>query len=510
MRRAQTILMSVLMITTVFAGCIGWEKMEKKEKMYESADLVLLNGKIWTADDTQPYAEAIAIKGDRIIGVGNMEEIKNYIANYTKVIDLKGNRVVPGFQDSHTHFLATAAIANRSTGNPFEPQYEEHDERKAYVTRFAIGTTHVATKALNSTPMDMPAIPPTPPPEYMLDGIRFGMDEILKMGITTVFEAGADIEHYEALKMMEEKGELKIRFELYFASRNTDEVIERGFKCGDGGDWVRVLGVKFYADGWLGPRTCALREKYNDTIYPWQAVYDKGILFMEQEKANNDVLKAHKAGLKIAAHTIGDRAVEVMLNAYENALRQYPVDNHRYTLEHAQVLSPDLIKRIKELKVIPSIQLSFATSDMHFAEAALGPERVKWAYPWKTLLDEGIRCAGGSDFSVETISPLWGIQRIVTRQELNGEPEGGWHPEQRLTVEEALRLITIDSAYNSFEEKIKGSIETGKLADIVVLSQDILEIPPNKISETKVEMTIVGGKIMYVSPESGLYPVCMG
>jgi predicted amidohydrolase YtcJ len=225
---------------------------------------------------------------------------------------------------------------------------------------------------------------------------------------------------------------------------------------------------------------------------------------MEQNQMNNDVLKAHTAGLKIAAHGVGDKAVEVVLNAYEDALHRFPNPDHRHTIEHAEVLAPDLVQRIKQLEVICSIQLSFATSDMHFMEKALGSERMRYAYAWKTLLQEGIRCAGGSDFAVEVLSPLWGIQRIVTRQELNGLPENGWYPEHCISVEEALRLITIDSAYNSFEEDIKGSIEVGKLADIVVLSQDILEIPPDQIADTVVEMTMVGGEISYVWPESEL------
>jgi hypothetical protein len=358
-------------------------------------------------------------------------------------------------------------------------------------------------KWLGSTPMDYPTKSAFPADEVAMSRIKFGIQELLKMGITTVFEAGADWEHYDAVAKLRDNGELKIRCELYMASRHLDELIERGITKEDGDDWLRILGVKFYADGWLGPRTCALRDKYYDITYPWQLDPNyRGILYMDQEKANRDILKAHKAGLKIAAHTIGDRAVEVILNAYENALHEYPMQDHRYTVEHVQVLGQDLIQRIKALDVIASIQLSFATSDMYFAEKVLGKDRMKYAYAWKTLLDNGVKCAGGSDYSVETISPLWGIQRIVTRQEINGEPAGGWYPEQCISVEEALRLITINSAYNSFEEDTKGSIAAGKLADFVVLSQDILEIPSGKIAETEVEMTIVGGKIVYQSDSS--------
>lgn len=270
----------------------------------------------------------------------------------------------------------------------------------------------------------------------------------------------------------------------------------------DGDEWLRILGVKFYADGWLSPRTCSLKDQFFDRIFLWQIYPEyRGILFIDQDKANSDILKAHRAGLKIAVHTIGDNAVEVILNAYEKALMEYPDIKQRHTLEHASVLNSDLIYRIKKLNIIPSIQFSFATSDMYFIDKALGQKRSNNTYAWKTLLDNNIMCTGGSDFPNEAISPLWGIQRVVTRQEVNGKPEGGWHPEQCISVEDALKLITINSAYSSFEEDIKGSIEKGKLADIVVLSRDILKIPKNEIADTKVVLTMVGGEIVYVSPD---------
>ncbi|MDD5501843.1 MAG: amidohydrolase [Candidatus Thermoplasmatota archaeon] len=503
MRRAAVLFLAIGAVFAAFSGCIQGDR----ESSGEQAGIILTNGKIWTADDNMLYAEAVAIKGDRIIFVGSSAKAADYTGPSTKTVDLGGRLAVPGFEDSHTHFLATAATANSSTGNPFAPSYSGYNEYQAYLTRGAIGSTHVATKLANSTPTDMPVGASSlrlPTVEQMLPGIKLGMEEALKMGLTTIFEAGTDWEYLDALNMLNQSGELKVRFELYLASRHLDEMMERGTKMGDGDNWVRVLGVKFYGDGWLGPRTCALLEPFNDTMYPWQAMWSDGILFMEQDKANADVLKAYQAGYKIATHTIGDRAIDVFLNAYENAMNEFPGRDLRPTLEHCQVLSSELIEKIKEVGAIPSIQLSFATTDMRFAEDALGAERAKWSYPWKTLLDEGIQCAGGSDFNVETLSPLWGIQRIVTRQEVDGYPEGGWHPEQRITVEQALRLITIDSAYNSFEENEKGSITPGKLADIVVLSQNILSIPPNEIMNTTVEMTMVGGAPMYVSPDSGI------
>ena len=471
-----------------------------------SSDIVMINGKIWTADNSNPYAEAIAIKDNKIIAVGTTDEIITYLSEKTEIIDLQNKRVVPGFQDSHAHFIKEAVKTNIFQ-DPYTPEFTEYDEQLSILSASATGSMHIAIKALNSTPMDLDilSIIPLPQKEIALSRLKRGIDELLKMGITTVFELGTNWAHYNLLLSLKEQKELKIRCELYFASKYLDNLIQSGINRHTGDEWLRVLGVKFYADGWLAPRTCALRDNYSDETFIWQKFSDyKGILFMGQEKANEDILKAHKADLKIATHTIGDMGVEVILNAYENALNLYPDQNHRHTLEHASILSPDLITKIKSLDVIASIQLSFVTSDMYFIEKALSAERAKYTYAWKTLLKNKIKCAGGSDFPIETISPLWGIQRIVTRQDLNGYPEGGWHPEERLTVEEALRLITINSAYNSFEEDIKGSIEVGKLADIIVLSDDILEIPPNEISNIKVELTMVDGKVVYKSDDTDL------
>ncbi|MFC1889900.1 amidohydrolase [Thermodesulfobacteriota bacterium] len=501
-----TILRGLMVIAAAFLlGACDSEECRQNDCGLQAADIVLLDGHIWTADDDQPSAESVAVRGDRIIAVGSTSGINQYIHPRTRVIHLNGKRVVPGFQDAHTHFIAIAAEMDPSGENPFSPQFVAYNEFRSRLTRGAMGLVHLAIRLLGSTPMDLPCfLPCASPPEEAIPGIRFGMRELAKMGITTVFEAGADWEHYEALARMKDRGDLKVRCELYMASRHLDELIDRGIKKEHGDEWLKILGVKFYADGWVGPRTCALGEGYLDETFPWQWNPDyRGVLYMDQEKANRDILKAHRAGLKIATHSIGDRATTVILNAYENALHESSLPDHRYTIEHAQVLTPELIQRIRELEVITSIQLSFATTDMHHAEEALGPERTQYAYAWRRLLDAGIRCAGGSDFPIETLSPLWGIQRIVTRRDLNGEPEGGWYPDQCITVEEALRLITIDSAYNSFEEETKGSIEAGKLADLVVLSQDILEIPPDRIAATDVEMTMVGGEIVHVLTESG-------
>jgi len=199
-----------------------------------------------------------------------------------------------------------------------------------------------------------------------------------------------------------------------------------------------------------------------------------------------------------------------MLKAYTQVLGDKITEDHRWTIEHASVMGEDLIPLWKGTGIIASIQLSFATSDCGFSKKALGEKRYKYCYAWKTLLANEIQCVGGSDYPIEIVSPIWGIQRIITRKEINGKPEEGCNLEQQINIEDALKLVTKNAAFNSFEEDIKGTIEEGKLADLVVLSDDIVEWGmkddyKQKIHEIEVDMTIIDGKIAYMNPNSDMF-----
>jgi hypothetical protein len=206
-----------------------------------------------------------------------------------------------------------------------------------------------------------------------------------------------------------------------------------------------------------------------------------------QRGLNRLVLKAHRAGFQLAIHAIGDRAVDMALKALEKALDELPREDHRHRLEHVSVLNESLVRRMKKLDVIACVQPYFVVSDF-WVEKRLGKARARWVYPFKTLIEKGVMVAGGSDCPVEPINPLLGIYAAVNREVF---------PQERITVEEALRIYTINAAYASFEEGIKGSIEAGKLADLVVLSNDLRKIEPSKIKDVRVKTTIVGGKIVY-------------
>jgi len=221
---------------------------------------------------------------------------------------------------------------------------------------------------------------------------------------------------------------------------------------------------------------------------------NRGILLYDEEKLREIVKTAHGADCQLAIHCIGDRALKIALDAIEEALKEKPKRDHRHRIEHASVLSEELIERMRKLGVVASVQPPFIVSDAPWMFNRVGEERARYVYPFKTLLEKGIKLAAGSDCPVEDMDPLKGIQAAVSR-EVN--PEYTFVPEQRVSVEQAIRMYTIDAAYASFEEKVKGSIEVGKLADLVVLSDNPLSVPVDKIGEIEVKMTIVGGEIVY-------------
>src|SRR5262249_14115600 len=209
-----------------------------------------------------------------------------------------------------------------------------------------------------------------------------------------------------------------------------------------------------------------------------------------------------KKGFQVSTHAIGDRANRTVLDAYARALKAAPeARDPRLRIEHAQVLAPEDILRFAALGIIPSMQPTHATSDMKWAEARLGPERIKGAYAWRSLLKTGVHLPLSSDFPGETLNPFYGMYAAITRQDPQGNPSGGWYPEQRLTLNEALRGYTLEGAYAEFEEKDKGSIEKGKLADLTVISEDITRLAPKEILSVHVLKTIIGGKIVYESDE---------
>jgi len=268
-----------------------------------------------------------------------------------------------------------------------------------------------------------------------------------------------------------------------------DEILASTKRTGSGDDRLKLGAVKIFMDGSLGASTALLSADYSDG--PGQ----RGVQIMDTGVLDDLVLRAHAGGMQVAIHAIGDLAIELSLAAIAKAQAVVPrVGRHR--IIHCQIMRPELFPRFVQLGAIAEIQPKFVTTDLRWADRRVGPERAKSAYAWKTFLQSGVAVAAGSDCPVEPIAPLLGLYAAVTRQDLDGRPDRGWKPEQKLTVDETLRAFTTGAAYAAFEEQVKGTLAPGMLADMVVLDADPYRVPGPALKDLKVQMTIVGGRVV--------------
>jgi predicted amidohydrolase YtcJ len=313
-----------------------------------------------------------------------------------------------------------------------------------------------------------------------------------------VHEAGVGRDVIETYEALAREGRFSLR--NYVMVSGSDEASLRHYfargprsALHDGRLWVRA--VKLYADGALGSRGAALLAPYSDDAP------NRGLLVTPAARLRDVTRRAHAAGFQVNVHAIGDQANRTALDVIESAVGADggPRD-HRFRVEHAQVLDSADVPRFARLRAIPSMQASHQTSDMPWAERRLGPERVKLAYAWRTLLGTGVVVPNGSDFPVEQVNPLLSFHAAFTRQSPGDEPAGGWHPEQRMTRDEALKSMTIWAAHAGFQERVLGSLSPGKYADFVVLSQDIMAVAPEKVLDTTVLSTWIGGEAVYERP----------
>lgn len=559
-RKSRWVVLLVLALMSAWAS----------PRAQERADLVLRGGKIVTMNPKQPQAEAIAIVGRRIARVGSDREIEEMIGPHTRVIELRGRLVVPGFIESHGHLLglgqsrlildlrgtrSAEEVAERVARKAREakpgewilgrgwdqnewprkdfpthevldrvaPQHPVYltrvDGHAAWVNRRALELAGITretadppggrlirdaegrpTGVLIDRAMNLVArlIPPRSREENKR-ALLLAIEECLRSGITSFHDAGASREAIELYKELLREGALRLRLYVMISGRDEAllrEYLERGPEIGLGEHHLTIRAIKLVADGALGSRGAALLEPYADE--PTQS----GLLILSEEEIYQIARRALAAGFQVNTHAIGDRANRIVLNAYERAFREFPnVRDPRFRIEHAQILDEADIPRFARLGVIASMQAIHATSDMPWVPARLGEARAReGAYVWRKLLQSGARIANGSDAPVEPLNPLLGFYAAITRQDERGNPPGGWFPDQRMTREEALRSFTLDAAYAAFEEHLKGSLEPGKLADLVVLSKDIMTIPPAEILRTAVDLTIVDGRIVYERP----------
>ncbi len=332
---------------------------------------------------------------------------------------------------------------------------------------------------------------PGPTVEQIITAIRAGQTYAAANGVTSVQDMSASPEVLRAYQTMLERGELRVRISGHQPLPKWQKLAAVGVQARFGNDFLQIGGLKGFADGSLGSTTALLFAPYLDAPNTAGIASDELSQPMQMYK---DVKDADQAGLQVAIHAIGDKANSQILDMYERAERENGPRDRRFRIEHAQHLRAEDIPRFGRLGVIASMQPIHLADDGRWAEKRIGPERAKCSYAFRALLNSGATLAFGSDWDVAPMKPLLGIYAAVTRRTVDGKHPDGWIPEQRITVQEAIRAFTIGSAYASFDEKVKGSIEVGKLADLVVLSDDILTMDPTKIPDVKVRLTIMDGK----------------
>lgn len=524
----------------------------------EPADLVITNATIWTGNEEQPYAQAMAIRADTLLFVGSNEAVAKYQTDQTETLDAQGHFITPGFIDSHVHFLTggfnLSSVQLRDAQTPEEfanrikefaatqepgtwilggdwnhenwggelPTKEWIDQftphHPVWVTRLDGHMSLANTAALNAAGIDntvkdvtggtivrdkkgnltgifkdrasdlIDAKVPPPSDQQVDQALQAAMHYVAAQGVTSVHHMAG---YMEALERARNNNSLITRIYAAMPLKDWAVLSEKIKKEGSGNKWLKIGGLKGFVDGSLGSHTAAFFEPYTDVPN------DSGFFTNPPEKLYEWISAADKADLQLIVHAIGDKAIHTLLNIYEKVEKENGMKDRRFRIEHAQHFIPDDFKRLAALKVIPSVQPYHAIDDGRWAEKVIGAERIKTTYAFKSLFDTGVKVAFGSDWFVAPPTPLEGIYAAVTRRTLDDQNPDGWVPEQKITVEQALAGYTTHAAYASFDENIKGSLEPGKLADFVIVDQDLTKIKPEKIRETQVLQTFVGGKSVY-------------
>ena len=534
-----------------------------------AADLVLVGGKIWTVDAEKPQAEAVAVWRDRVISVGSDADVRALIGQKTRIIKLDGKRVVPGFHDSHLHFLGGGEQLGRVELKDAKDEAEfgrrlrefdqklprgrwmtggnwDHDrafggtlptaeivdkyvkDRPVFIRRYdghmALANSAALKLAGVTAETKEPAggviyrladgktpsgilkdnamglvgrLVPEPGDEEITESVHRAMRACAENGITSVQDMDGSAAEtrrklLRVLQRLARDGQMTVRLDLRWPIALRQEVIALGAEMNFGNDFVRVGGVKGFMDGSLGSSTALMFDPYE------MSPKNTGVFVTEPDAMGTMIRSADKAGLSVAVHAIGDRANAVLLELFEEAAKQNGPRDRRFRIEHVQHLRPSEYKRFKELGVIASMQPYHAVDDGRWAEGRIGPRRCASSYAFRSLIDAGAKLAFGSDWPVAPLDVLAGIDAAVNRRTLDGKHPEGWFPEQRITVAEAVEAYTLGSAYGAHQENDRGSIRAGKFADMVVLSRDIFDPKEkDKIADTKVELTVVGGKVVY-------------
>jgi predicted amidohydrolase YtcJ len=518
-------------------------------------DMVLVNGNVYTVDDAQPRAQAFAVKHGRFVAVGSNDDIRNLATRNTTILDAEGMTVTPGLIDAHCHpsgvreltgvnvNLETveqvkAVLAKKAAETP--PDYwvtgymyddtkldrpvTRHDLDEAVPNHPAsVGHRGGHTGVYNSVAFELAGVTvETPDPQgghfyreggqltgkvaelarRVFDdvgkreeitratyqaGVKFISEAMTRAGITSVHRTGGGSTSLIALQDAYHAGEMRFRMYFFPSGDAIRQLTEAGIRTGFGDEWLRIGAAKYYADGSASERTMRMSTPYVGRPD------DYGILTMTQEEIYEAVDYAHQAGWQIGIHANGDVAIDMVLKAYERAQREWPRSDPRHRIEHCTLINPDLLRRIKAVGAIPA---PFYTYVYYHGDkwGEYGEEKLRNMFAHRSFLDYGIPVAPASDYMPGPYEPMMALQSMVTRTDFRGNE---WGPNQRISVDEALRICTMNGAYASFEEDVKGSITPGKLADFVILGADPHAVDPGTLKDIPIVRTVVGGRTMY-------------
>jgi hypothetical protein len=560
-----------IIVVLLFAVTVSRAQVPKDAK--NGADTIVLHGRIYTLNAKQPWAQALAIRADRIVAVGDDAAITKFRSAGTKVIDAGGQLVLPGFVDCHIHFIdgslslgrvnlegakdvaeiqqrlrdyaakhpgtdwllgrgwdyamfGPAALPDKKYLDELFPDrpvfLEGYDGHTYWANSKALAiagitrdtpdppngiiardpATHEATGALKEAAHELVGkFVPTPTRAEKLAALRSGIKWANENGLTRVHSAGGDFPELELYDELRRHGDLTLRLYIaYFMDppemrpQDVEAIEDARKKYHDA--WIDTDAVKFMVDGVIESHTAAMIEPYSDDPSL------KGKLFWDPAKYQMAIAELDKRDLQLFTHAIGDLGVRTALDAYQHAEAVNHTSDRRPRIEHIETVTTADIPRFGKLGVIASMQPLHSYPDADTLDVwarNAGPDRASRAWSWKSIADAGGRYCFGSDWPVVTLNPWDGLQTAVTRRTREGTPEAGFVPSQRLSVAKAVEGYTMDAAYAGRREKTEGSLEKGKLADLIIVSQNIFEIEPHKISETKVRTTIVGGQVVYQS-----------
>ncbi len=524
------------------------------------ADILIQGGPVWTGLSTgRGQPGAVAIAAGKILAVGDSATIARYVGSKTEVLRANGGLIMPGFADGHTHFISggfqLASVDLRDAATPQEfvrrlkeyaahlkpgewilggdwdhtlwrgaplPRHEWIDSvtpnNPVFVDRLdghmalanaaamrAAGVTD-ATRAPfggeitsggvfkdNAEALIRTAIP-DPSPEQQDSALARALAHAASLGLTATANMSASWANLAAYKRMERAGRMTMRVFLYLPIEDWRTVADTVGRNGAGDDWVRIGGLKGYMDGSAGSRTAYFFEPFSDSAGYY------GLMRQPESDMRSWVGAADSAGLQIAVHAIGDRANAIILAIYDSVARAHGRRDRRFRVEHAQHLRPQEIPLFGARRVVPSMQPYHAIDDGRWVEQRIGPQRIKTTYAFRTLLDTEAPLAFGSDWTVALLDPMLGVYAAVTRRTLDGKNPGGWVPEQKISVGEALRAYTSGNAWATFNEQNWGTLAPGRFADVVVLDRDPFAVPVESLGTIRPRFTIVGGKVVYRRP----------